>query len=81
MDPDIDSDIVYDILVDIVNISYPISGIISYPISLHYGYRCTAGARTVLQIVAQAINHMSLMMVPAISKWMLMICAIIWAKI
>jgi hypothetical protein len=32
-------DIGYDILVDVVNISYSISGKISYPILLHYRYR------------------------------------------
>jgi hypothetical protein len=41
---DIRYDIVYDILVDVVNILYPISRKTSYPISLHYRYRCTAGA-------------------------------------
>jgi hypothetical protein len=35
----------------------------------------------VLKEVVQAINHMSLMMIPAIAKWMLMICAIIWSMI
>jgi hypothetical protein len=45
MDPDIGYDIGYDAWVDVVIISYPISGMISYQISLHYRYRCTTGAQ------------------------------------
>jgi hypothetical protein len=41
---DMDPDIGYDIGYDVVKISYPISGMKSYPISLHYRDRCTAGA-------------------------------------
>jgi hypothetical protein len=41
MDPDVGYDIGYDKSVDVVNISYPISGMISYQISLHYRYDVT----------------------------------------
>ncbi len=61
----------------VLNIWYQISGTISYPISLQHRYWCTAGA----QEVVQAINHMSLIMIPAIAKGMLMIYTIIWTMI
>ncbi len=88
MDPDICPNIIYDIgydiLVDVVNISYPISDMISFPItSLHYHdrYRCTAGAPESRPSYRPHESDDCISDIEMNADDMPMICAIVWTKI